>query len=49
MNAAINARTAAIPPKTIATQLASIKALRTTQTPREHIARLSHLIAEHLL
>jgi hypothetical protein len=44
MNAAINAKIAAIAPKTILTQLPVIKALRTTQTPREQIARLNHFM-----
>jgi hypothetical protein len=40
-----SARTAAMMPKTMPTQLPWTKALRNTQMPREHIARLVNFIA----
>jgi predicted DNA-binding protein (UPF0278 family) len=42
MKAPIRARMAAMAPKTMPTQLALIKALRKTHTPREQIARLEN-------
>lgn len=48
----MNAKTAVIAPKTISSQIAiPKKEFRTTQTPREHIAKLSSFIVSsaHLL
>jgi hypothetical protein len=42
---AINARTAAIPPKTISSQVAVTNAFKTTQIPREHIAKVRDFIS----
>lgn len=44
MNTTITARTAAIAPKTISSQIPSTSEFRTTQIPREHIAKLSNFI-----
>ena len=42
---AINAKIAAIAPKTISSQIAPTNEFRSTQIPREHIAKLNHFIA----